>query len=83
MATEKTTEVTGEVKVKKTRKPSEPKPVFVVFNVLDENGVAMPFDNKRINLITATESGGEALEAMDGGKHPYATYKSVMVKKGR
>lgn len=69
-----------EAVAKKTRKPAEPKPVFVVFNVLDEAGNPIAFDKNRINLIVATKSGTEALEAMDSGNHAFATYKAVMVK---
>ncbi len=66
---------------KKSRAPSAPKPVFVVFQVLDESGQPMAFSKDRVNLIVGTRNAAEALELMDGGKHAHATYKKVMVGK--
>ena len=68
-------------KTKKTRATPQPRPVFIVFQVLDAEGnVDMSFDKSRVRLITATRNAAEALEILDNGDHPGATYKSCMVK---
>jgi hypothetical protein len=68
-------------KAKATRRAAGPKPVFVVFQVLDESGQPIEFPKDRINLIVGTRNAAEALEVMDGGKFVHATYKKVMVGK--
>lgn len=66
---------------KQQRKAQGPKPVFVVFQVLDENGRPMSFSKDRINPIIGTRNAADALDIMDGGKYEHATYKKVMVGK--
>lgn len=77
---DKNTAVEGTEKAKKTRKPSEPKPAFIVFQILDEAGNPVAFDKSRVNLISVTKSAAEALEIMDGGQYQHATYKAALVK---
>lgn len=66
---------------KKTRATQGPRPVFVVLQVLDEQGSPMKFDKDRIKVLSASRNAGEALDLMDGGRHEHATYKKVMVGK--
>lgn len=74
-------DVTKNPATKGKRGPMGPKPVFVVFQVLDESGKPMPFPKDRVSLIIGTRNAAEALEIMDGGKYAHATYKKVMVGK--
>lgn len=70
-----------DMKPKQQRAKPGPKPVFVVFQVLDESGKPMAFSKDRVQLIVGTRNAAEALEVMDGGKFAHATYKKVMVGK--
>mgnify|MGYP001574654956 CR=1 FL=1 len=74
-------DVKVEKKVKAQRKTQGPKPVFVVFQVMDENGRPIDFPKDRVNMIVGTRNAAEALEVMDSGNHQFATYKKVMVGK--
>ena len=68
-------------KAKKTRAPSKPKPLFIVFQVLDESGSPVPFPKEQINVVMGSTDAGTVLEAMDSGKFAHATYKVVDVTK--
>ena len=63
-------------------KKMPPRPVFVTYQVLDEDGkTPMSFPKERIRIISASRNAAEALTVMDGGSYPFASYKSVMVSK--
>ena len=68
-------------KEKKTRKAAEPKPVYVVFQVLDDMGEPMEFAKSRIRVLSASRKSDAALEAIENRSNPYATFLRVMVGK--
>jgi len=61
------TDGTEKVKQTRTRKPTEPKPVFVVFKAAE--------DGKDIELLDVTRSADKVLKALEA---PGARYKQIM-----
>lgn len=67
---------------KKTRKVGNkgPRKVFVLLQMLGDDGQPVPLNKDKIVLIKATRSAADALEVMDSGNFPNATYKAVEVQ---
>lgn len=55
----------------------KPRPLMVVFQILDEDGNPVDFDKTKFNCLAATRDAGVALECMEST--PYATYTRVNV----
>jgi len=72
-----------EVKKRRTRSPSAAKPAFFIIQVLDEQGVPMPFDKKRIKILSVERSAEKVFEMIDGGQHDNALYLRGIVPAGR
>lgn len=67
--------VEGAEKPKRARSPAKPKAVYVVFQILDENGNAVSVSKDRVNLIGFTKSSDGVLAITESGKYPNAVYK--------
>lgn len=63
---------------KKKRAPQGPKPVFVIMQLLGDDGNPIQIDKERVNVIVGTRNAGAALEAMEGYENAF--YKAVMVE---
>jgi hypothetical protein len=77
--------VTGDKPKRKraaNRSPNVARPAFVVLQVLDEHGEAMPFPKGRINIVATERSAEKVMELLDGGIHPNAFYLRVIVPAG-
>ena len=55
----------------------QPRPLLVVFQILDGDGNPVDIKKEQFNCLTATRDGGKALEAMEGNLN--ATYTRVVV----
>ena len=64
-------------KSKKGQGKGVPRPLMVVFQVLDADGNPTDFDKTRFNCLAATRDAAVALEQMEST--PYATYTRVNV----
>lgn len=70
-------QVTG--KKRRTRSPSEPKPAFVVVQLLDDEGNPTELDKKRLRVVAVERSAEKVMEMMEDGKHPHSLYLRVMI----
>lgn len=70
------TDVTGEapVKVRRARKPSEPKPIYAIVQVMDEYGNTMSIPKGQVKLISFEKNAEQVLQKIEGGEHPNALY---------
>ena len=57
----------GAEKVKRARAPSKPKPVYVVLQILDENGNPISVSKDRVNVIGFTKSSDGVLAITESG----------------
>jgi len=55
----------------------KPRPLMVVFRILDADGNPTDFNKNQFQCLAATRDAGVALEKMEGT--PYATYTRVEV----
>lgn len=62
---------------KKARAKQKIRPIFVILQILDENGNAVNIPKEQINLIAVTRDTGIALDVMEGTEFPFATYKKA------
>ncbi len=63
--------------VKKVRKARAVRSKLIIFQVLDADGTAIPFNKDQLNIISVTTDAKVALDIMDDGQYPNATYKKV------
>lgn len=78
-----TTPTTAAPKVKRTRSPSAPKPVYAVVQVLDESGEPMPISKERIRIVSFEKSAEAVLTKVESGEHKHAVYLRGVVPAGR
>lgn len=70
-------------KAKRRRSPSVAKPAFFIVQVLDENGEPMPFDKKRVRIVSVERSAEQVMELVENGNHPNAFYLRGIVPVAR
>lgn len=73
----------GEPRQKRTRSPSAPRPVYVVVQVLDENGHPMNIAKDRVRVLGFEKSAEAVLAKVESGEHPHALYLRGVVPAGR
>lgn len=61
--------------VRKGPEPGFKKPVYILFQVNDEDGNPADFDSSRLNIMAATRDAGVALDIKDD--HPHVIHKKV------
>lgn len=83
MAKPATTTDTGEVKVKRTRSPSAPKPVYAVIQVLDADGVPVKIEKGNVRVVSFEKSAEAVLAKVESGEFPNALYLRGIVPAGR
>lgn len=66
------------IKEPKAKRQMKPRPLFVVFQVLDESGQPEKFDKERIRIVTVSRNAAELLDAIEGGAYQHALYKKVL-----
>jgi hypothetical protein len=74
---------TQQPKAKRRRSPSVAKPAFFIVQVLDDNGEPMPFDKKRMRIISVERSAEQVMELVENGNHPHAFYLRGIVPVAR
>lgn len=82
VATTDTAAVT-EAKTKRTRAPSEPKKVFAIVQVIDENGQPVIGVKGTVKLVSFERSAEKVLDVIDGNSVPGALYLSGFMPTGR
>ena len=65
------------------RGPSLPKAAFFIVQILGDNGEPMPFDKRRLRLVSVERNAEKVMELMEEGTHPNAFYLRGMVPAGR
>lgn len=70
-------------KAKRKRAPSVAKPAFFVIEILGDDGQPIPFDKKRVKLISVERDAEKVMEMTDAGNHPNAFYLRGLVPAGR
>jgi hypothetical protein len=70
-------------KKRRSRSPSQPRPAYIVIQVLGEDGQPMPFDKSRIHILSVERVADKVLELTEGDKNPNAFYLRVIVPAGR
>tara|TARA_R100001594_G_scaffold44758_3_gene77247 strand:- start:2543 stop:2761 length:219 start_codon:yes stop_codon:yes gene_type:complete len=53
------------------------RPVYLVFQIIDDNGNPIEFNKDKLNILAATRDTGIALNTMDNGKDKNVTYKMI------
>ncbi len=71
------------VKQKRKRSASPPRPAFFIIQVLGDDGQPIPFDKKRIKILSVERSAEKVFEMIDGGQHDNALYLRGIVPAGR
>lgn len=67
-----------QTKAPKAKRQMKPRPMFVVFQVLDETGAPVKFDKERVQIVTVSRNAAELLDAIEGGAYQHALYKKVL-----
>lgn len=65
------------------RKPSQARPVFIVMQVLNEEGQPMSMDKRRVKLLGIERDSNTVLELIDGGTQENAFYIRAMLQPTR
>jgi hypothetical protein len=76
------TPVGGAKKARRARSASAPKPAFVIVQLLDDNNQPMPFDKRRVKVVSVERSAEKVMEQMEDGVHQNAFYLRVVVPPG-
>ena len=64
------------------RRPSVPRPVYFIIQILDESGQPTAFDKNRIKIVSVERNSDKVLE-ITGGDTPHVFYLRGMVPAGR
>lgn len=64
---------------RKPRSPAKPKKVYVVLQVVDENGQPTMFDKDRINVLGFETSADAVLDKTESGEYPGAFFKRGLI----
>ena len=62
---------------KSGRKTPKKRPVFVVMQMIGDDGQPVKVAKENFKLIAVTRDAGMALDVMDSGNHAHAFYKKV------
>ncbi len=62
----------------KARAKPKRRPIFVVLQVLDNDGVAVEFDKNRVSMVLGSNDTEKVLDAME--ELPHAFYKKVSLE---
>jgi hypothetical protein len=76
------TPVGGAKKARRARSASNPKPAFVIVQLLDDNDQPMPFDKRKVKVLAVERSAEKVMEQMEDGVHQNAFYLRVVVPPG-
>jgi len=68
------------VKVKRTRAPSVAKPIYIVMQVVDENGNSISFNKEHIKVLAFEKSSDAVLALIEGKTNPNAFYVRGFMK---
>jgi hypothetical protein len=68
---------------KRKRSPSVAKPAFFIIQILDENGEPMPFEKKRVRIVSVERSAEQVMDLVESGRHPNALYLRGIVPVAR
>jgi hypothetical protein len=74
---------TQQPKGRRRRSPSVAKPAFFIVQVLGDNGEPVPFDKKRMRIISVERSAEQVMELVENGDHPHAFYLRGIVPVAR
>jgi hypothetical protein len=74
---------TQKPRAKRRRSPSVAKPAFFIVQVLGDNGEPVPFDKKRMRIISVERSAEQVMELVENGDHPHAFYLRGIVPVAR
>ena len=70
-------------KKRRSRSPSVAKPAFFIIQVLDDNGQPMPFDKKRVKIVSVERNAETVMELVESGNHQHAFYLRGIVPVAR
>ena len=71
------------VKAKRKRSPSVAKAAFFVIQILDDAGEPVPFDKRKVKLVSVERNAEIVMELMENGTHPNAFYLRGIVPVAR
>jgi hypothetical protein len=70
-------------KTRRKRSPSVARPAFFIIQIVDEEGEPMPFDKKRVKIVSVERSAEQVMELVESGNHPHAFYLRGIVPVAR
>ena len=69
-------------KKRRTRTASQPKPAFVILQVMGDDGQPQQIDKRRVKIVAVERSAEKVMEAMEEGAHNNAFYLRFIVPAG-